>query len=201
MSKTTDLSLIERKKEAIKQLPKYRGEVPSKNAIRKLPNVNIGEIFWVDMDDKPYIVSDISPDRLITIQALDETATISTGMTVYDLNKKLVSQEPLFNWNDKTAVEGLNEKLQKWFEEETQDTYYLLYGRNIHYVTLIKKNKENPDNLFKNLKEMIEEFSELISIDIDETDEEKKVEIWVRTEFEKAELLYLFPYDSGLVEI
>ena len=30
---------------------------------------------------------------------------------------------------------------------------------------------------------------------------DSKVEIWVRTDKSKAEVLYLFPYDGGIIEI
>ena len=191
-------NLILRKKEAISKLPNYRGEIPSKNAIRRLPDVKQGEIFWIEMEEKPYIVSEKDNNR-VTIKALDETATISTGMTIYDLNHDLVAKEPLFDWNDDVAVKELEEKLKDWFYEKTTDIYYLFYGRLIHYVTLVKKSNIHA-NLLEVLKEMIEQFAKLISIDVI-NDGEPKLEIWVRTPNNDAELLYFFPYDKGLVDI
>lgn len=189
--------LLHKKKERISQLSGYRGEVMSKNAIRQLPDVKEGEIFWVSMDEKAYIVAE-REGRKITIKALDETATISTGITIYELNKSLVAKEPVLDW-ESPAVEALDGKLQEWFYETTKDRFYLFYGRDIHYVTLVEKTYRTA-NLLENLKEMIEEFAELISIDVIE-DDEPKLEIWVRTEQNPAELLYFFPYDKALVQI
>ena len=79
--------------------------------------------------------------------------------------------------------------------------YYLDNVRDIHYLTLFKRSG-NPVNLLENIKESIEEFAELISIDVNKPeDKEKKLEIWVRTPYNDAELLYFFPYDSGVVEL
>lgn len=192
--------LLHKKKERIAQLPNYRGEVMSRNAIRQLPSVEPGQIFWVAMDEKPYVIAE-KEGRKITLKALDETATISTGITIYELNKSMVEKEPVFDWNNQDIVSNLDGKLQEWFYETTKDTFYLFYGRDIHYVTLVKKTGKDA-NLLENIKEMVEEFGELVSIDIDTDDNgEEKLEIWVRTEFSKAELLYFFPYDAALVEI
>lgn len=193
--------LIEKKKEALKQLPNYRGEVQSRNNIRQLPNTKVNDIYWVEMDKKPYVVA-AKDKQKITIKALDENASISTGMTIYDLNHNIVAKESLFDWNNEEAVKELDEKVQKWFEEEVKDNqYFLFYGRDIHYLTLFKRSG-NPVNLLENIKESIEEFAELISIDLNTTeDKEKKLEIWVRTPYNDAELLYFFPYDAGISEL
>lgn len=192
--------LENKKHEAIKKLPSYRGDVPSKNSIRSLHDVKVGSIFWVEMDHKPYVVAENDGYKM-TIKALDETATITTGMTIYEMNHNIIAKEPLFDWNNEEVVKALDEKLQNWFYKETTDDFYLFYGRDIHYVTLVKKTDEGK-SLLENLKEMIEEFSDLVSIDAnDEDDKEKKLEIWVRTPYNDAELLYFFPYDAGLTKI
>ena len=192
-------SIQEKKKEAISKLPGYRGEVQSKNTIRSLPDVKQGEIFWVSMDEKAYIVADKDKKKIV-LKALDETASVSTGMTIYDLNHSIVAKEELFDWNNEDAIKELDGKLQEWFFETTKDTFYLFYGRMIHYVTLVKKSGKEA-NLLENLKEMIEQIGRLISIDINDDGEKPSLEIWIRTEENDAELLYFFPYDEGLAEI
>ena len=69
-------ALEKKKKENIAKLPHYRGEVPSKNTIRGLPNVIPGEIFWVTMDHKPYVVAD-RDGKKITLKALDERRKVT----------------------------------------------------------------------------------------------------------------------------
>lgn len=195
-----NMALIERKHEAIKKLGGYRGDVPSRNTIRSLPNVRRGEIFWVEMDDKAYIVADIEGKKL-TIKALDETASISIGQTIFEMNKGLVSKEPLFDWSDLDEVKKLNLDIEKWFDTFTEDTYYLLYGRDIHYVTLFKNARQPGPDILKILHETLDAVGDVISIDRAQMGDEKSLEIWMRTADSKAELLYLFPYDKGIVHI
>lgn len=196
-------SLTEKRKEAISKLPNYRGEVPSKTAIRSLPEVKPGQIFWVSNDHKAYLVAEKTPKKM-TIKALDETATLSTGMTIFEMNKNLVSREPLLDLEDTEKKAELDDQILKWFNIETNDRYYLLYGRDIHYVTLLclKDRRKNVEfDGVELLNKTIAAVGDLISIDFNTSDHEKSIEIWIRTKDSPAELLYLFPFDKGLVEI
>lgn len=190
-------NLVEKRKKAIKQLPQYRGEVQSKNQIRQLPEVAVGEIFWVNMDGCAYIVADKDKHKL-TLKALDETASISTGFSVYELNKQLVEKEPLIELTEEN-VNTLKSELKRWFDRAVlSNKYFLMYGREIHYVTLFKHsdNEVAIDTIF----ETILEVGDLISIDYNtEGDKQSVVEIWMRTKEERATLLYIIPYDRGIV--
>lgn len=188
-------------------LPQYRGEVISKNNIRLLPNLRRGEIFWVNMDHGPYVVADVAPDKKgnirVVIKKLDETATLSTGMTIFDMNKGIVAKESLMDWNDKETIEPLAKRLCEWFSEDG-DSFYLLYGRDIHYVTLFNSvTTRSKDNFLYELKGILSEVGDIISLDFDCLGDESQhcVEIWVRTPDSPAELLYLMPFDKGVIEI
>lgn len=194
-----ELSLQERRKEAISKLPRYRGNVQSKTSIRSLPDVEAGQIFWVDMDNKAYIVAEKDRKKM-TIKALDETATVSTGMTIYDMNKNIISKEPVFDWDDGEGIAALNDRMVEWFAEDTNNTFYLLYGRDIHYVSLLQKG-EAEEPLLDIIKDTLSAVGELISMDFNTSDGEPSIEIWIRTDTSAAELLYLFPYDKGVVTI
>lgn len=186
-------------------LPQYRGEVLSKNNIRQLPNLKRGEIFWVSMDKGAYVVADINLDKnkhtRVLIKKLDETATISTGMTIFDMNKGIVAKEPLLDWEDKENIAKLAERLCEWFSEDG-DAFYLMYGRDIHYVTLFNSYTTRPkDNFLYELKGILSEVGDIISLDFDCIEGGHCVEIWVRTPDSPAELLYLMPFDKGVIEI
>lgn len=186
-------------------MPQYRGEVSSKNNIRMLPNLKRGEIFWVGLDHAAYAVADVDVDKKghtrVVIKKLDETATISTGMTIYDMNKGIIAKEPLLDWENKEVIEPLAERLCEWFSEDG-DAFYLLYGRDIHYVTLFNcYTTRNKDNFLYELKGILGEVGDIISLDFDNIEGEHCVEIWVRTATSPAELLYLMPYDKGVIEI
>lgn len=195
-------TLQERRLEAIKKLPRFRGEVPSKNVIRGLPGVSAGEIFWVTGDNKAYLVAEKDGKRM-TIKALDETATISTGVTIYEMNKTIVSKEPLFDWENLKDLTELSERVKNWFNDnEIKDQYFLLYGRDMHYLSLInfESGVMNDDGLAI-LNDALFNAGQLISMDFNTSDDEQSIEIWVRTKDSPAELLYLFPYDKGVITI
>ncbi len=195
---TPETTLVKRRKEAIQKLPKFKNCVSSKSAIRKMPDVKIGDIFWAELDEKAYVVSDIDDMKHLVLRPLDETASVSLGMTIYEMNKNAASKEPLLDWASPKAVTRAANELEEFFEK-TQNTYYLLYGREIHYVTLLQRENGRVIDL-NGLISLIKGIAHVISIDFDRN-EKGAVEIWLRTLEEKATLLYLMPFDEGLVKI
>lgn len=195
----------EKLKRQLSLLPQYRGEVSSKNNIRMLPGLKRGEIFYVTLDHGAYVVADIDMDKKghtrVVIKKLDENATISTGMTIFDMNKGIIAKEPLLNWEDKDNIQALAKRMCEWFTEDG-DSFYLLYGRDIHYVTLFNSyTTRNKDNFLYELKGILSEVGDIISLDFDNIEGAHSVEIWVRTADSPAELLYLMPFDKGVIEI
>lgn len=188
---------IEKVHERIKELPQYRGEVITKNNIRNLKEVSKGEIFWVSSENKAYVVSD-KDKKKIELKALDETATISTGLTIYDMNKAIVSKEPTLDLSKGTIMNKLIDGLMDWFGKRLA-TYYLAYGRDVHYVTMFKNSASNSFNeaSAQLVVDTIAAVGDIISIDY----EDDRIEIWIRTKDSKAELIYIMPYDDGLVRL
>jgi len=187
-------------REAIQGLHGYRGEVYSKSNVRNLPGVQVGEIFWVEAEGRPYVVAE-KKGKKVTIRPLDENATVSTGITIYDMNKSICAQEPLFDWKDTAASMKLFADMVNWMCA-TQNRLYLLYGRDIHYLTVFEYSGDLTSEGMVELSTTVGSVGDLISMDFNGgEDEEYKVEIWVRTNTSDAELLYLFPYDKGLVKI
>lgn len=188
---------IEKVHERIKALPQYRGEVITKNNIRNLKEVSKGEIFWVSSENKAYVVSD-KDKKKIELKALDETATISTGLTIYDMNKAIVSKEPILDLSKGTVMNKLIDGLMDWFGKRLA-TYYLAYGRDVHYVTMFKNSANNSFNeaSAQLVVDTIAAVGDIISMDY----EDDRIEVWIRTKDSKAELIYIMPYDDGLVRL
>lgn len=188
---------IEKIRERIKKLPQYRGEVITKNNIRNLKEVSKGEVFWVSSENKAYVVSD-KDKKKIELKALDETATISTGLTIYDMNKAIVSKEPTLDLSKGTVMNKLIDGLMDWFGKRLA-TYYLAYGRDVHYVTMFKNSASNSFNeaSAQLVIDTIAAVGDIISMDY----EEDRIEVWIRTKNSKAELIYIMPYDKGLVRL
>lgn len=188
---------IDKVHERIKELPQYRGEVITKNNIRNLKEVSKGEIFWVSSENKAYVVSD-KDKKKIELKALDETATISTGLTIYDMNKAIVSKEPTLDLSKGTIMNKLIDGLIDWFGKRPA-TYYLAYGRDVHYVTMFKNSAGNSFNeaSAQLVVDTIAAVGDIISMDY----EDDRIEVWIRTKDSKAELIYIMPYDDGLVRL
>lgn len=192
-------------KTSLSLLPQYRGEVISKNNMRSLPGLKPGEIFWVEMEGCGYVVASVSPANKgktrVVIKKLDETATVSTGMTIFDMNQNIIAKEPLFNWEDVDAVDKLTADMKGWLDE-SGNKYYLLYGRDIHYVTVFDHSEAaDNQNFAVELKDVLKSVGDIISFDFNTMEGPPSVEIWVRTGTSDAELLYLMPYDKGIVKI
>lgn len=184
--------------ERFQQLAAYRGDVITKNNIRNLPGVKEGEIFWVTSESKGYIVSKVDGSK-VTIKALDEMATVSTGITIYEMNKSIVEKEPVFDMTNEDEVDDLMSDIITWFTDACPATYYLAYGKDLHYVTLFKKSSKYGFDK-KSAKNFIDTFSavgSLISMDF----ESDRIEVWLRTKESKAELIYVMVYDDGLVKL
>ena len=196
----------ERRKEAVQALPQYMGEVSSKNQLRRMSGLAVGQIYWVSLDEEAWVVAEMNETES-TLRKLDENASISTGLSIYDMNKTMVAQEPLFDFSDKDAINKLTDDVLNWFKT-TGAEYFLMYGRTLHYFTLFKREDDGGcaferdgecAEAFLVLIEMIETVGDLISIDFNTIESEKCLEIWIRTDKSLAEQLYLFPYDLGVV--
>lgn len=186
----TNQDIYDKKIEALSKLPQWRGTIRSRNSIRQLPDVKRGEIFWVELDHKPYIVSEINNNKAV-IRALDENATISTGITIFEMNKNIVSKEPLFDLKNEEAKAELSENFDKWIGQK-MNRFLLLYGRNIHYFSLFKQESGLKLDLFL---DVLASVGKLISLDFNDD----SVEVWIRTDESPAELLYLLPFDEAII--
>lgn len=186
----SNIDIYQKKIEALSKLPNWRGIIRSRNNIRQLPNIKQGEIFWVELDKKPYIISEIKNDKA-TIIPLDENATISTGITVFEMNKTIVSKEPLFDLKNEEKVQELEKQFNDWISAKT-NRFFLLFGRDIHYFSLFKQEKGLRLPLFL---DVLESVGKLISLEFNND----AIEIWIRTDTSPAELLYLIPFDEAII--
>ena len=113
------------------------------------------------------------------------------NLNLYDLNKQMVSQLPKLEIKDnhKTMICDLCNKYK--------NKYYLLYGKEISYFTLFEVRDEN---YFLNLiLDCLVSIGELKVFD--ETENKDAIEIWVQQDNGESTCLYLFPYDTGVVQV
>ena len=117
-----------------------------------------------------------------------EKSGLEVGL--YDMNKQIIAQMPdLTDW-DRV------EKLFNEFHDIWNNTYYMMYGKEISYFTVFKVVESY---LFgSTAMDCIPSIGTVKAIDLTETKD--AVEIWVMQD-DEATCLYLFPYDMGLVQV
>lgn len=169
---------------------KYLGTF-TKNTILKLPNPQIGDTV---------IASDTKEVYTYTETGWEIGKVENTGLNInlYDLNQSIVNQLP--DLTDEALQEGC--KKINDFYDNTNNTFYMLYGREMSYFTLftptsMAPNEDDFESLGASVLECITSFKSVKAIDL--TDTGDAIEIWVSPDNDTVSCLYLFPYDSGVV--
>lgn len=112
-------------------------------------------------------------------------------MGIYDMNKQIISQLPILEDFDK-AMDDI------WTLYETyHNKYFMLYGKEISYFTVFKIIE--PQYLGEDVLECCLNVGLVKAMDLTEAGD--AVEIWVQPQDSEPTCLYLFPYDSGIVQV
>lgn len=113
------------------------------------------------------------------------------NMGLYDINKQIISQLPALNDFTK-AIANVRDLHGKYWNE-----YYMMYGKEISYFTLFKVCGVNEFG-----QDVIDCCANVGVIKVmDMTEAADAIEIWVQPEGGEPTCLYLFPYDSGIVQV
>ena len=154
-----------------------------------------GEVIYVTDEKTFYLYNDGNFTKI--------TTDTDMKLSLYDMNAQIISQLPTLN------EEMLNNKEKdfKNFIKETDNDFYMLYGKEISYFTVF--NKLNPNikfvgyqidsDFYKELIECLHNIGEIKSFTL--TDAKDAFEIWVKTDEDKTTCLYFFPYDAGIIFI
>ena len=120
------------------------------------------------------------------------TEDAGLSLTVYEMNKQIITQLPELDKND---IEKAKETIMS-LHEDYNNEYYMLYGKEISYFTLFKVNDD------KNLGDIVIECLHNVGVikAIDKVEANDAIEMWVTDNSnEDSTCLYFFPYDMGLV--
>ena len=120
---------------------------------------------------------------------------VNLGMTIYDLNKQVISQMGIL---EGAAREEAHLHITD-MATRSNNTYFMLLCRDINYYTLFKLNKDNNGlcNIANEVFECVEDIGAIKSVESVEGD---AIEIWVHPVDEDPIVMYLFPYDAGVIE-
>lgn len=120
---------------------------------------------------------------------------VNLGMTIYDLNKQVISQMGIL---EGAAREEAHLHITD-MATRSNNTYFMLLCRDINYYTLFKLNKDNNGlcNIANEVFECVEDIGVIKSVESVEGD---AIEIWVHPVDEDPIVMYLFPYDAGVIE-
>ena len=113
------------------------------------------------------------------------------NMGLYDINKQIISQMPILEDFEK-AMDDI------WTLYETyHNKYFMLYGKEISYFTVFKIIE--PQYLGEDVLDCCLNVGLVKAMDLTEAGD--AVEIWVQPQDGEPTCLYLFPYDSGIVQV
>lgn len=170
----------------LSQNPKYIGAM-NFSVLEKLPRVEEGEIAFCNDTQKIMIYKDNKWVKFSDNNGLK--------LNLYDLNKSIISQLKDLNEEQLYAAK----KVITVFAEETDNKYHMLYGREINYFTLFVKDFYAKETLGNEVISCLKNIGKIKSIEL--TENKDAIEIWICDSDNELTVLYLFPYDNGVIEV
>ena len=164
--------------------------VLNKESIFKLPRPHQGQIAYASDTNETYVYND-------GWQLLGDVKVNGDGlkMSLYELNRSIMEQLPPLADYD-TAIDTINA-----FKDNADNTFYMLYGKDISYFTIFKMQTAHEfsdcDSLGDAVFECLENVGTVKAVD---KTEDGAIEIWMDVKGEIV-CLYLFPYDNGIVTV
>lgn len=154
----------------------------------KLPQLNDGEILF-DVETETYYIYKDKQFQPISIDS-------NVQMKLLDMNKQIISQMPDLDPFD--LAEKI-EMIDEFVYTKTNNEFYMIYGKEISYFTVIKSRSKNAIEFAGEV--VIDCLNNIGAIkSIEYTEEGWAIECWVAVN-DDVTCLYLFPYDSGIVEV
>lgn len=117
-----------------------------------------------------------------------------TGMTLYDINKNIISQAPYL---DKAQIKD-RIKLIDNFVSSIGSSYFMLLLNELKYYTVFVKSDKHPTTCGEEVIECLKSFECKIK-DIILLEDNGAIEIWIEKD-EEIYAMYFFNYEGGIVE-
>lgn len=115
-------------------------------------------------------------------------------MNLYDLNKQIISQMPTL---DEDGIDLALMTIAAYIKN-TDNKFYMLLCKDVNYYTLFSISTTITEPYAcEEVLACASDWGVLKSVEVNDND---AVEIWVQDEQGEAMVMYLFPYDMGVVE-
>lgn len=118
-----------------------------------------------------------------------------SDFTMYDANKQFFAGAPQFDEGQiARAIETINA-----YASEHKASHYMLLGHDIRYYTILINNPNffEIDTIGNAVIDCLENIGQIKEIVADEGT--NAIECWVTTKDKETVVLYLFPYDEGVI--
>jgi hypothetical protein len=126
-------------------------------------------------------------------------ADVDMNFTVYDYNKNIMKQWPVLEGE---GLENVKKELRNYLENTPAEQYLMMLCREKNDYTLFNFYDTWDDAQFAN--DVIECFEnrELGIVNVEVIDDGVAMEVWVKRpgQMEEADLYYIFPADSMIIE-
>lgn len=140
-------------------------------------------------EDKIVFVEDINSYKQFKEGEWIDYKIPDASFSLYELNKSMFNNKPNMDWR---KVENV---IKKW---NPKGTYFLMYGKEIGYFTLFKRDDNSTEKFHEVFKDCLSSVGDLKACDV--TENEDGIEIWIKTkDTQTITCLYLFNYDEGVV--
>lgn len=177
-------------------------KIKTLDMLKALPNHTPGEVAQVEDEQANYIYID---DEKGWVPYKTSIESDGLKINLYELNKSIISQLPVFNDNAWNASEKIiNDWISDQLNQEKKPRYFMLYGRDISYFTVFRRVSAGADyeNFFTGLKDLLKDIGDVKAID--PVKDGSAIEIWIRyidedSKFDDIVCLYLFNYDEGVI--
>lgn len=123
---------------------------------------------------------------------------MEANFELYELNRSIIDQQGAIE--DIDIIRSKFELISN-FANETNNNFYMMYGKEIGYFTVFAKHEHwELETLDLAVSECLYNVGYLYSLEL--TADKSAIEIWVKTyEEDLLTCMYLFPYDNGIVRI
>ena len=117
-----------------------------------------------------------------------------TGVTLYDLNKIACAKLPPMN---QVQLAKAKEEIHK-FILASNNTYFLMICKELSYYTMFISDDGSEEDMADVVIECLTNLGILVSIEY--SVEHKVIEAWVRDDEGNAVIVFMTPYDQGVVK-